>query len=60
MNLSQYPLLLSKRHLLEVGLSNFQFYQLLKDPSLTVKVGKKTFISKEKLLDKLGGTKNEN
>ena len=45
------PLLLCKKHLCDLGISEFQYYQFLKDPRLTVKIGKSKFISKEKLME---------
>ena len=51
--LKDFPLLLGKKHMVELGLSEFQFYQLLKDPTLAVTVGKKTFISRDKLVEQL-------
>ena len=44
------PLLLSKKHLCDLGISEFQYYQFLKDPRLAVKIGKSKFISKERLM----------
>lgn len=52
-DLNQLPLLLGKKHMMDLGLSEFQYYQALKDLTLAVRVGKKTFISKQKLIDQL-------
>ena len=56
------PLLLSKKHLCDLGISEFQYYQFLKDPSLAVKIGKSKFISREKLMELIPkrSHKNEN
>jgi len=47
------PLLLSKKHLIDMGLSEFQFYQLNKDPVLSVQVGAKRFIHRDRLMKHL-------
>ena len=58
MTLKELPLLLGKQHMLKLGLSEYQYYQALKDPTLAVTVGKKTFVSKDKFLMKLNERNN--
>ena len=53
MTLKELPMLLGKQHMLKLGLSEYQYYQTLKDPTLSVQVGKRRFISKIKLMEQL-------
>lgn len=53
MTLKELPMLLGKQHMMKLGLSEYQYYQALKDPTLSVQVGKRRFISKLKLMEQL-------
>ncbi len=53
MTLKELPMLLGKQHMMKLGLSEYQYYQSLKDPTLSVQVGKRRFISKLKLMEQL-------
>lgn len=53
MTFKELPMLLGKQHMLKLGLSEYQYYQSLKDPTLSVQVGKRRFISKIKLMEQL-------
>lgn len=52
-NLNELPLLLGKKHLLQMGLSAFQYYQLTKDPTFSVQIGAKRFIHRDRLMQYL-------
>lgn len=53
MTIKDLPMLLGKQHMLKLGLSEYQYYKCLKDPTLSVQVGKRRFISKLKLMEQL-------
>lgn len=53
MTLKELPMLLGKQHMLNLGLTEYQYYQVLKDPTLSVQVGKRRFVSKIKLMEQL-------
>ena len=53
MTLKELPMLLGKKHMMKLGLSEYQYYKALKDPTLSVQVGKRRFVSKIKLMEQL-------
>jgi hypothetical protein len=60
MTIKELPMLLGKQHMLKLGLSEYQYYQCLKDPTLSVQVGKRRFISKIKLIEQLNLRRSTN
>ena len=60
MTLKELPMLLGKQHMLNLGLTEYQYYQCLKDPTLSVQVGKRRFISKIKLMEQLNLRRQSN
>ena len=60
MTLKELPMLLGKQHMLNLGLTEYQYYQCLKDPTLSVQVGKRKFVSKTKLMEQLNLRRQNN
>ena len=60
MTLKELPMLLGKQHMINLGLTEYQYYQCLKDPTLSVQVGKRKFVSKTKLMEQLNLRRQNN